>query len=114
MRKAEHLQERYYAATAASYDGSHVQPGDEHYKALHFISALVHELELESVLDVGAGTGRGVEYLVNHHPHVDVKGVEPVQALVDQAVRSRGLSPELFVEARGEALPFPDASFDAV
>lgn len=114
MSEPERLQARYYAETAADYDDSHVHGGDEHYRALLFISALIRELQIESILDVGAGTGRGVGYFLERHDELLVRGVEPVKALVDQAVHRRGLPADVFVEGRGESLPFADRSFDAV
>jgi SAM-dependent methyltransferase len=67
-----------------------------------------------SVLDVGAGTGRGVKYLVDHHPEIEVRGVEPVRAMIDHAEGAEGVPAGSIIEARGETLPFADDSFDAV
>ena len=34
-------QQDYYAETASLYDSMHVQPGDEHFIALEYVSALL-------------------------------------------------------------------------
>lgn len=92
----------------------HVRPGDEHYVAARCISGLLREFDLESVLDVGAGTGRGVAYFRSRHPDLEVRGVEPVVSLIEEALRKHDLPDDLIVEADGQALPFGDGSFDAV
>jgi ubiquinone/menaquinone biosynthesis C-methylase UbiE len=115
MRVApEELQHRFYTNTAAAYHADFVRPDDEHYRALTIISALIDGFGYRSVLDVGAGTGRGVKHLVDHHSQLDVVGVEPVQAMIDYAERSVGIPPGSIVVGRGQELPFPDASLDAV
>lgn len=102
-------QQAYYEETAAAYRAMHVTEGDEHYRALTYIAAMSGVWNIASFLDVGSGTGRAVQYL--HERGFHVRGVEPVEALIKQAdptVR------EIIQCGRGEALPYPDASFDAV
>jgi ubiquinone/menaquinone biosynthesis C-methylase UbiE len=116
-RKVDHavaLQRRYYTGTAARYDSMHAHEGDGDSRSLKLVSAFLRMAEARSVLDVGAGTGRGVRYLRDTMPDLLVRGVEPVSALVDQAAEKIGAPQDGFVQASGEALPFRDASFDAV
>jgi SAM-dependent methyltransferase len=113
-RSPGQLQRDFYTATSRSYDEKYVRPGDEHFVALSLISALVEGYRYESVLDVGAGTGRGVKYLLDHHPKVEVRGVEPVPAMIQQAEERNGVPADLIVEGDGAALPFPGESFDVV
>ena len=40
--------------------GVHVDPNDEHAKALGWLGVLVDQYGLQSVLDVGSGTGRAL------------------------------------------------------
>jgi SAM-dependent methyltransferase len=112
-RTPEEIQRAFYAATADRYDVMHAAANDEHYKALGLISALIAGYDWRSALDVGAGTGRGVRYLSERHPDVEVRGVEPVRAMIDRAEHN-GARAGAIVEASGEALPFGDESFDAV
>jgi ubiquinone/menaquinone biosynthesis C-methylase UbiE len=108
------LQHEFYTATAHTYDEKYVRSHDEHFIALSVISALIEGYRYESVLDVGAGTGRGVKYLRDHHPHIEIRGLEPVRAMIEQAEKRNGVPAGCIVEGLGAALPFPDLSFDAV
>jgi ubiquinone/menaquinone biosynthesis C-methylase UbiE len=92
----------------------HVAADDEHYTALSFISALIDGYGYRSVLDVGAGTGRGVAHFITRHAGIEVRGVEPVRAMIDQAERRHDVPAGRIVQADGERLPFADESFDAV
>jgi SAM-dependent methyltransferase len=114
LTSPELIQQEFYAATSHTYDEKYVKPGDEHFVALSLISALIDGYRYRSVLDVGAGTGRGVKYLLDRHPGVEVRGVEPVRAMVDQAERRNGVPGGLILEGQGSALPFADDTFDAV
>lgn len=84
---------------------------DEHYAALRFIDILCDRFQLESLLDVGSGTGRGIKFLLDRRRNVH--GIEPVKALIEQA-ELRGVPKGLILEGSGYSLPFEDASFDAV
>lgn len=113
-RPAADVQAQYYANTAGAYDAMHVHENDGHTVALQFISALVRSLPLHSVLDVGCGTGRAVRHFREQHPDVCVRGVEPIGALIRQAVDINSVPAAHLVRGRGESLPYPDRSFDAV
>jgi ubiquinone/menaquinone biosynthesis C-methylase UbiE len=109
----EQIQRDFYTSTAERYDAMHVEEGDEHYRALELISALVDGFGYRSVLDVGTGTGRGLRHLLDRHEGIDAQGVEPVRAMISQA-EENGVPPGRIVEADGDRLPFDDGSFDAV
>jgi ubiquinone/menaquinone biosynthesis C-methylase UbiE len=114
MRTAEAIQREYYERTAHLYDASHVRDGDEHYVALRHIGGFFDVLRISSVLDVGCGTGRGMKYFLERRPGILVQGVEPVAALIDQAVHVNSVPPGLIMKGAGETLPFADQTFDAV
>lgn len=114
MNSPKIIQKEYYAETASSYDNMHVSVDDEHHLALKHISTFVNMLDISSFLDVGCGTGRGVKYFREVHPNAKVKGIEPVQALIDQAIQKNGIQAGLISCGSGESLPFDDGSFDAV
>ena len=82
---------------------------DGHYAALEFIDLLCDRFHLESLLDVGAGTGRGVRFLLNRRRNAH--GIEPVKALIEQA-EIRGVPKGRIVEETGYCLPFESDSFD--
>jgi SAM-dependent methyltransferase len=111
---AADLQARYYARTADMYDAMHVHENDAHNVALRFVSALVDELHIGSILDVGCGTGRGLQHVRARHPSVLARGLEPSPALIRRAIDVHGISAEHLVCGRGESLPYGDQSFDAV
>ncbi|MFO0746688.1 MAG: class I SAM-dependent methyltransferase [Myxococcota bacterium] len=106
-------QRAYYARTASAYDDLHGHEDGAHEIALGYIAGLVPGLGARRVLDVGAGTGRGVERLRALLPGVEVVGVEPVPELVAEGHR-KGLTPESLRVGDGAALPFGDGDFDVV
>ncbi len=107
-------QRRYYTETAARYEHMHAHEGDADEWNLHFVCALLRVIGANSILDVGAGTGRGAHRLQCLEPDLFVCGLEPVAALIDQGPPKRCGSRPQFVQASGDALPFRDKSFDAV
>ena len=110
----ERLQHDFYTATAAHYDQQMVHEGDEHFVGLEFISALIEGFGYRSVLDVGTGTGRGVRHFIDRHDQIEVRGVEPVRAMIDQAVQANDVPEGCIVEATGSPLPFDAEAFDVV
>lgn len=106
-------QRDYYRATAADYDAMHVRRGDEHDVALSLFSGLVRPLGAVTVLDVGAGTGRGIDRLRELLPEASILGLEPVAEL--RAIgHARGIPEDMLVEGDALALPYPDDCFDFV
>jgi len=111
---AVEIQRKYYTDTAARYDSMHAHEGCGDPAITKFVSALLQMLEVRSVLDVGAATGRGMRDLKQALPEVFFCGVEPVAALVNQAAQSGNTAGVQMIRATGNALPFADGSFDAV
>jgi ubiquinone/menaquinone biosynthesis C-methylase UbiE len=107
------LQRDYYARTAHLYDAAHVHAGDEHSLALQYICTFIDTLQITSALDVGCGTGRGIGFILKSTPHVAVHGIEPISALIRQAIEANGIPASLITEGNGEHLPFADHSIDA-
>src|ERR1700676_522913 len=91
----------------------HLHENDDHFTALRYLSALLNTLQISSVLDVGCGTGRGLHYLQQEHPGLEVYGIEPVFSLLDVA-RKKRIDSGRIVSGSGTDLPFVDKSFDAV
>jgi ubiquinone/menaquinone biosynthesis C-methylase UbiE len=112
-RPASEIQRQYYAQTADRYDSMHVHTGDEHYFALDVMLAAVDFCGIESVLDIGSGTGRAIAHVKRARPALRVKGVEPVLELRDIAYRN-GISREDLIAGDVLALPFEDGAFDLV
>src|SRR3974390_1438153 len=93
---AVQIQRRYYTETAASYDTMHAQESVDSPYCLALVSAVLRALEIQSLLDVGSATGRGLRAFAATLPGTLVCGVAPVAALVQQGVdcgRSQPLFP---------------------
>lgn len=112
MDDVQAIKQRYYAGNAPDFDGMHIWPGDEHYISLTHVSNFITTLGIKSILDIGAGTGRGLMYMREHHPDIRAHGVEPSPDMRQRAIE-KGISPDWITQGRGEKLPFADGSFDA-
>lgn len=112
--RAVEIQRRYYADTAAEYDAMHELEGDNDPRILRLVRSLLHMVDAKSVLDVGAGTGRGVRHFMDNIPGLVVRGLEPVAERIQQAVQHKGIPRNVIVQGVGESIPFEDGSFDAV
>jgi ubiquinone/menaquinone biosynthesis C-methylase UbiE len=80
---------------------------------------LVEQAELQPhhrVLDVGCGTGTLAVIVTRRHPELDYTGIDPDPKALARAARKAsraGLTPQ-FEQGFGDALPYPDATFDRV
>lgn len=107
-------QRNYYERTAAHYNSMHLDPADEHGKALSAFMALA-ELAgpVDSVLDIGAGTGRGLKILKERWPGTKTIGIEPVDAL--RAVgHKKGIPSDELIAGDALKLAYDDDAFDYV
>lgn len=105
------IQRQYYSQTANFYDEMHLEK--EHLLALHLLSAYIEYYQVQSVLDIGAGTGNAILWLKKRFPHLTIKGIEPVAALREQGYQ-KGLSSEDLLDGDAYQLPFESDSFDLV
>ena len=108
------IQREYYTETSSRYDTMHKHEGCDDPECRKFIISILHSLQIRSLLDVGSATGRGLQDFAAALPGTFVCGVEPVSALVQQGVAAGNTRTISLLQASGEALPFADASFDAV
>ena len=111
---AVEIQRRYYTESAHRYETMHAHEGSQDGFTTRFVPAILSMLDAQSVLDVGTATGTGLRGLKQALPHLFVCGVEPVAALVQEALRNGTLASGPILQASGEALPFADRSFDVV
>jgi SAM-dependent methyltransferase len=112
MVESTEIQKEHYVRTATKYDDELGQ-SPEHELALYLLLGLIDSIGAESLLDIGAGTGRALRFLLRHRPSLGVCGIEPVDELRNVAY-DRGLQKDLLVAGDGYQLTFPDGSFDIV
>lgn len=113
MRDEVERQREYYRKTALHYDSAHLAEIGEHVLALSAFAGLIRNFAHNSILDVGAGTGRGVAFLRKEFPGCRIVGVEPVAELRTQGY-AKGIPREALVEGNALMLPFRDGEFDWV
>jgi ubiquinone/menaquinone biosynthesis C-methylase UbiE len=104
-------QRTYYSSTADKYDGMHDE--HEHQLPLALLIGALDWMGVESVLDVGSGTGRAVVHIKSRRPEVRVVGLEPVDALREVG-HLRGLSKNDLIAGDATSLPFANGEFDVV
>lgn len=107
------VQRRYYADTANAYDSMHLDRTDEHFFALSFMVGIIDYLGIESILDIGSGTGRAIQYLKELRPEVKVIGIEPVRELREIAY-AKGFPVQQLLDGDATRLDFDNAQFDLV
>lgn len=107
------LQQRYYAETAHEYNKIHVNEKDDHFLALSLMVAALDYLEIQSILDVGSGTGRVLNYIKKKRPNIQIIGMEPVKELREIGYLN-GLSQEELISGDATQIEFDDGQFDLV
>jgi len=113
MQDEVRMQRQYYMKTAGRFEEWHHHEGDEHFFALGFLVGMIDYLKVESVLDVGSGTGRAVRYIKQRKPAVKVIGIEPVRESREIGYQ-HGLSKSELLEGDATSIAFGDGEFDLV
>ena len=80
---------------------------------MNFIAAAVGNQRLNTILDLGCGTGRFSEALAAHFD-AEVIGIDPSQKMLDQAQKKLRDGRVRYQHGCGEAIPLPDDSVDLV
>ena len=110
--KTKEDSEKRYNEWASTYDGD--LTGDWQYKLPAYIGDLFIKYVSNrgaKVLDVGAGTGLGAEY-VNNQGYRDIHGIDMSTGMLKEAER-KGIYKKLDRMVLGEKLAFSDDVFDA-
>lgn len=85
----------------------------EDFLAISFMVGIIDQLGAQSVLDLGSGTGRLLQYLKMLRPDIRVVGVEPVEEFREVGY-ANGLSADELVDGDARSLHFDDGEFDLV
>ena len=113
-KNSEEIQAEYYESTAKKYNELHVDQTDsDHTKALYILSSYISYYNIESILDIGSGTGRTLLYIKEKHPNIRIVGIEPIKELREQGYK-KGLSKNELRDGNGYQLSFKTAEFDMV
>jgi ubiquinone/menaquinone biosynthesis C-methylase UbiE len=108
------LQRKYYTDTASRYEEMHEHEGSGDPLHMDFIVSLLRMLQVRTVLDVGTASGRTIRNLKTAIPELFICGIEPVGALLAEAVTRGNADSGAIIQGNGDALPFADNSFDVV
>jgi SAM-dependent methyltransferase len=107
------IQRAFYAKGEHALDPAH-EIHASHDFALALLLGFLGSIEVKSLLDVGAGTGRTMAKIHEAHPHIELKGVEIVPELRQMSVERWGLAPGQIADGDATKLAFPDKSVDFV
>ena len=110
-KSPQDIQRKFYAEVSESYDKGMLEADSEHMFSLALLSGLINYFRFESLLDVGAGTGRAQRYLKSICPGCVTKGIEPVAEMREVAYKN-GIPRDELVSGDGAWIEFPDGSFD--
>jgi ubiquinone/menaquinone biosynthesis C-methylase UbiE len=113
-KNAVEIQRKYYADTASQYEEMHGTEGSADPLHMDFVIAMLRMLRVRTLLDVGTASGRALRTFKTALPDLFACGIEPVGALLDQAVARGVCESGSLIQGKGDALPFADASFEAV
>lgn len=80
---------------------------------MNVISSHVGEQRINTILDLGCGTGRFSEALAAHFD-AEVVGIDPSRKMLEQARKKLRDSRVRYAVGRGEAMPLPDNSVDLI
>lgn len=107
------LQRQYYQDTSAQYDNMHITRNDEHFFALSFMVGMLDFLNVKSILDIGAGTGRAIQYIKQQRPEISIIGIEPSLELREIGY-NKGIKRTELIDGNGSSIEFENKSFDMV
>lgn len=105
-------QQEYYSQNAGTYDSLHMLE-TEHEYGLAQLLGIMSYYRLDSLLDVGAGTGRVMRHVSEKLPNTKIMGIEPVEGLRNEAI-AKGVPAEQIISGDALSLPFEDNSWDIV
>ncbi len=107
-------QQAYYKSTAQDYDLLHPDNvNDGHDLAFSWMLSLIDMFEINSILDIGSGTGRQVKKLLDLKPGIKIIGIEPSKELRKIGYK-KNINPKVLIDGNAMSLNFDDGEFDLV
>jgi malonyl-CoA O-methyltransferase len=104
---------KFFNRAAKSYDNAAILQEEVLSRLLQRLPYIRHRPE--TVIDVGCGTGKGLEGLRRQYPRARVYGLDIAEEMLARAAGRRGwLQKKRLVAADMERLPFADGCFDLV
>ncbi|MBN9615649.1 MAG: methyltransferase type 11 [Acidobacteriales bacterium 59-55] len=113
MADAVSIQRDYYRRTASHYDSAHTDSVSEHDFSLAFMLSMINFLDIDSVLDIGSGTGRAILQTKAAYPEMKITAIEPSLEL-RMIGHAKGLSEDELIDGDAQRLAFADGEFDLV
>jgi SAM-dependent methyltransferase len=107
------IQRRHFADNASKFDDRHIHKNDTHHFALSWMLAAIDYLEINSILDIGSGTGRVIAFVKEKRPDIRILGVEPVKELREVGY-GKGISRNELIAGDATNLQFSHGEFDLV
>jgi ubiquinone/menaquinone biosynthesis C-methylase UbiE len=107
------IQRSYYASAANTYDDLNELHNEKDEFALSYMIAMADHLEVESILDIGSGTGRALRKIKAKMPNVRAVGIEPSPEMRNVG-HGKGLSELELIDGDAMRLTYADRSFDLV
>ncbi len=108
------IQRSYYKATAQDYDQMHKDHiEDEHNFSFSWMLSLIDLFEIKSILDIGSGTGRQIQKIINLKPDIKIVGIEPSQELREIGYQ-KNINRDMLIDGDAMSLNFNDGQFDLV
>jgi SAM-dependent methyltransferase len=111
---ASDIQLAFYARGGADKLDPAAGAKAEHDLALSLLMGFLSWAPVNSLLDVGAGTGRTLARIHERYPHIALKGIEPSPDLRNHSVTRWGLQAGQVSDGDATNMPFADKSFDLV
>jgi ubiquinone/menaquinone biosynthesis C-methylase UbiE len=106
-------QRAYYKQNAEAYEEGWTDTRMDLMLPYAVLTGFIDMLGIESILDIGSGSGRGLRTIRRLRPGLRMVGIEPSPDLRRMGHRA-GLESDVLVDGDATAIDFADSSFDMV
>jgi len=106
-------QRDFYRDNAELYDTGWSEVWTEAILPFPLLLGLLDVFQVQSLLDLGTGSGRALRTIRLFKPDLKMLGIEPSEHLRQKAFKA-GLSEDQVIDGDAMKIPYPDNSFDLV